>query len=147
MALRSHIIYLYCLWRKSEYVFIYEHAICNICVKIFSECVERNDYCFQIMWCILCIFWESLQACVKSLMVRFHIFSIDEGDVYEVMSLKFLFFLQNMLNPVLQVQDLFNQAFRTKSYCHWTVSQRLRHLSLHSDVWWVFMKLFWSASD
>ena len=56
VTLRSHIICLYCLWRKSEHVFICKYAICNICIKIFNENAERNDHYFQLMWCILCIF-------------------------------------------------------------------------------------------
>ena len=90
-----------------------EHAICDICIKIFSESVKRNDYCFQFIQCILCISQESLQVCVKPSTAKFHIFSINEESVCRMMLLKFLSLFQNMLNLTLQMQNLFNQAFET----------------------------------
>ena len=114
-ALRSHTTCLYCLRRKPEHVLTCEHAICDICVKIFGESAEGNDHCFQLTRCILCISRGSLRACVKPPTAGPRILSIDGGGVRGVVPLEFLSLLQDMLDPALRVQDLFDQAFGTSS--------------------------------
>ena len=114
-VLRSHTTCLYCLRRKPEHVLTCEHAICDTCVKIFGENVEGNDHCFYLSRCILCVSRGSLRASVKPPTAGPRILSIDGGGVRGVVPLEFLSLLQDMLDPALRVQDLFDQAFGTSS--------------------------------
>ena len=67
----------------------YEHAVCDVCVRIFNKAVSETKYRFNIQNCILCIL-ENLTTTLKLLTADVRILNINEEKSRDVVSLKFL---------------------------------------------------------
>ena len=115
IQLRSHQTCLFCLRRRPEHVLSCEHAICDTCVVVFGTPLRGKDAHFTINACILCQTKGKLLAKLKPPTAGARVLSIDGGGVRGVVPLEFLTLLQGVLDPELQVQDLFEQAFGTSS--------------------------------
>ena len=103
---------LFCLRRKPEHVLTCDHAICDVCVKIFGCTVPGNETDYVLSKCILCAEKGYLVTRLKPLTAGVCILSIDGGGV---VPLEFLRLMQETLGDELPVQDLFDQAFGTSS--------------------------------
>lgn len=115
IQLKTHHTCLYCLRRKPEHVLTCGHAICDLCVTIFGNPVASKEAQFVVDCCILCQTKGKLLARLKPPTAGSRILSIDGGGVRGVIPLEFLGLLQDILEPQLPVQDLFEQAFGTSS--------------------------------
>lgn len=113
--LGSHHTCLFCLRRKPEHVLTCEHAVCDICVIIFGNPVMGKEAHFALSSCILCQTKGRLVAKLKPPTAGARILSVDGGGVRGVVPLEFLGLLQDLLDPGLPVQDLFELAFGTSS--------------------------------
>ena len=113
--LKTHLTCLYCLRRKSKHVLDCEHAICDICLRVFEVCVESFEYHYNIEIYFLCINKETLMIKVKSSTTSVRILSVDDDEIRDVVSLKFLNLLQNIFDRDLLLQDYFEQTFDINS--------------------------------
>lgn len=123
----------YCLRRKSEHVFTCEHAICDVCLKIFEYNLEDRDLHFKIFECLFCLNQDTMIDRIKSVIVDSRILSIDEKDVRDVISLKFLNLLQNVIDFSLFIQDLFDQTFEI-NFDKWLIASNLNNW-LTQEIW------------
>ena len=107
-------ICMWCLKRKSENIFTCDHVICDTCVRIFKERLLNIKYQYQLEKCLLCLS-EILKITLKSSTAEIRILSINDGESRDVVFLKFLRILQNMIENNCSIQDLFDLAFETSS--------------------------------
>ena len=113
--LKIHLTFLYCLRRKSKHVLDCEHAIYDICLRVFEMCVENFEYRYNIEICLLCINRGILMIKVKSSTTSVKILSVDDNEIRDVVSLKFLNLLQDIFDRDLLLQDYFEQTFDINS--------------------------------
>lgn len=113
--LKTHKTCLFCLRRKPEHVLSCEHAICEVCVRIFGNPLSGNEFCYMVSSCILCVKKVSLSTRLKPPTAGARILTIDGGGIRGVIPLEFLRLLQDLLGFDLCLQDFFEQAFGTSS--------------------------------
>ena len=113
--LRTHLTCLICVRRKLEHVLTCEHAVCDVCLQIFELSVKDQESCFRLIECIVCTQRVFIMKRIKSSTADARILSIDDEDIRDVVSLKFLRLLQNVLGSTLLLHDLFDQAFDISS--------------------------------
>lgn len=107
--LKSNETCLCCLRRKLKHVYICDHALCDVCVEIYENAVLSQEYCYELSICIHCEA-DHLIANIKSSTIDVRILSIDEEDVRDVVSLKFLDLLQKEVRETCSIQNLFDLA-------------------------------------
>ena len=113
--IRSHRTCLLCLRRKPEHILTCRHAICDTCAAIFENPLRGKEAHFVVDPCALCGTKGRLVVKLKPSTAGARILTIDGGGVRGVVPLEFLRLLQNLLEPQLPLQDLFEQAFGTSS--------------------------------
>ena len=82
---------------------------------LFGNPLKSKDAHFIINACILCSNKGKLLAKLKPASAGARVLSIDGGRVRGIVPLEFLTLLQGVLDPELQIQNLFEQAFGTSS--------------------------------
>lgn len=100
---------LCCLRWKSEHIYICDHALCNVCIEIYKNAVLNQEYYYKLFICIHCEV-DHLIAKIKSSTIDVWILSINEEDVCNIVSLKFLDLLQKEMRKTCLIQNLFNLA-------------------------------------
>lgn len=103
-------ICMWCLKRKSKNVFICDHAMCDICVQVFEKKLIDVKYQYKFENCFLCIS-RTLKITLKFSTVEMKILNINDNKNRDVMLLKILKILQNMIEHNCSVQNLFDLAF------------------------------------
>lgn len=120
--LKTFRTYFYCLRRKFEHVFTCEHAICDVCLKIFEYNLENRDLHFRIFDCLFCLCQDTMIDKIKFAIVDVKILNIDDENVRDVIFLKFLNLFQNVIDFSLFIQEFFDQTFEI-SFDKWSTSR------------------------
>lgn len=68
----------------------YEYAIYEKCIKIFGNPLPRNEFCFVVSSCILCIEKRLLSIQLKPPTVGTRVLAINSSGIHEVILLEFL---------------------------------------------------------
>lgn len=92
-----------------------EHAICEVCVRIFGDPLPENEFCYMVSSCVLCVQKGTLSTRLKPPTAGARILAIDGSGVRGVIPLEFLGLLQDLMGFDLHLQDFFKQAFGTSS--------------------------------
>lgn len=106
--LRTHLICLNCLQKKPEHVLSCRYAICNICLQTLKSNIESQKLYFRVNKYAICSCKISTVERVKSVTADLRILSINSNSTRDVVFLKFLRLLQNVIKSALSIQDLFN---------------------------------------
>lgn len=69
---------MWCLKYKLKNIFVWNYAICDICVKIFEKKSLNMKFKYQFKKCFLC-FLEYLQTTLKCSTIEINIFSINDS--------------------------------------------------------------------
>ncbi len=101
---------MWCLRRKSENILICDHAICDTCVRVFENRLSNVKYRYKLESCLLCLS-EALKITMKSSTAEIKILSINDDESRDVMSLKFLSILQDMIELDCSIKDFFDLTF------------------------------------
>jgi len=101
--LRTYLIYLNCLRKKSEHVLSCSYTICNICLQIFKSNLESQKLYFRVNKYTICSQKIFIVEKVKSVTTDFRILSINNSDTWNVVSLEFLQFLQNIIESAFSI--------------------------------------------
>lgn len=112
LQLKSNNTCLCCLRRKSKNTLFCEHALCDVCVRIYEDEMFIMKCQYHIDTCLLCHF-ENRIVRLKSFSVDDRIISIDEEDTRNVIFLEKLIIIQDIMRSKLKLQDLFDIAFDT----------------------------------
>ncbi len=110
--LKSNNTCLCCLRRKSKNTLFCEHALCDVCVRIYEDEMSIMKCQYHIDTCLLCHFGNHIVR-LKPFSVDDRIISIDEEDTRDVIFLEKLIIIQDIMKPKLKLQDLFDIAFDT----------------------------------
>lgn len=119
--LRYNAICFICLSWTSQFNLSCKHSLCEICVRIFKDCCERDSWVFKIHACFLCEVRLNIKMKVKSDTTSVRIFSIDEENIREVVSLQILKVLKNRVNLLYLIQKNFDDAFNISSNISFSV--------------------------
>ncbi len=129
LLLQSNSTCLWCLRRKPENTLSCEHAICNVCVRIYGDEMPIMDCQYHIETCLLCRSGNRTVR-LKPFPAGERILAIDGGGTRGVIPLDIMTIIQGMIGSELQIQDLFDIAFGTSvDKLHVQISQivRLKH--------------------
>lgn len=102
---------MWCLKRKLKNIFICDHAICDTCVEIFEKKSLNMKYQYQFKKSFLC-FSEILKITLKFSTIEIKIFNINDDKSWNVMFLKLLKSLQNIVEHNYSIQTLFDLTFK-----------------------------------
>ena len=99
MQMKSNEICFYCFRRMFEITLFYEHVICEICVRNLNDEISIFNFQYRIDVCMLCHTKKFLIK-LKSFIVELRLLNINDERIFEVITIKFMNVLQNILKNI-----------------------------------------------
>jgi hypothetical protein len=108
-----------CFLSTPDKTFECGHAICNTCVRRFSQRCNGDRHSFKMYHCILCGFHQSKERAVFSLLpptAGLRVLCLDGGGIRGVIPLVFIQHLQNDLSTLdCNIWDMFDYVGGTSA--------------------------------
>ena len=103
-----------CLQKKSKCVLTCNYLLCETCIQTFDKIEKIVEYRYRID---NCFFYnsKSIRVSLKFFTTKFRVLNIDEKNVRDLISLKFLSFFQNAIESTCKLQKFFDLTFETSS--------------------------------
>jgi hypothetical protein len=106
---------LYCLQRNPEHVLECGHTLCDTCVSIFGESIQRKEYRWKLNTCLLCLSRSHFQARLLPPTYGARLISIDGGGSRDIIPLAYLDTLQDTMGLSYPIQESFDFGIGTSS--------------------------------
>ena len=110
MQMKSNEICFCCIRRNFEKTISCEHVICEICVRNFDDKISIFEFQYQIDVCMFC-HTKKLLIKLRSFIVELRLLNINDERTFEIITIKFINVLQNILESIWRIQNLFDVIY------------------------------------